>query len=416
MPNPGELLSLDVERPAAGGRMIARDAGRIVLVAGAIPGERVVARVERVTRGVVFAQTARVDAPSPDRRPPAGDPLCGGCLFAHIQYPRQLEIKAQVVADAFARIARARLPAPIRVAGSPEQGYRMRGRLHLRVRRIGFFREGTHEICDARATGQLLADTCDVLDRFEAALRSLGVEGPAEIDLSENIDASERVLHVSDDRIDARALEPLGRLDGLSGLLAGGGAIVSGSPFVHDTLDAGGAAVRLRRHVLGFFQGNRHLLAQLVGRVVSLVPQGGSIIDLYAGAGLFAIAAAAARGAHVTAVEGDRYSAADLEANVAEAGTGVSARHEAVEAFLARDRPSTDAVILDPPRTGMTREAMAGVLRLGSPRLLYVSCDIATLARDARRLLDAGYRLESVEGFDLFPNTPHLECVAVLGR
>ena len=107
----GQTLDLTIDRPAAGGRMIARVEGRVVLVAGAIPGERVRARIERIGKGVVFAETIAVDEPSADRRTPFTDPACGGCLYAHIAYPRQLEIKSQVIADAFARIARVRLPA-----------------------------------------------------------------------------------------------------------------------------------------------------------------------------------------------------------------------------------------------------------------------------------------------------------------
>src|SRR5436190_10656895 len=128
--------------------MIARIDGQIALVAGAIPGERVRARVERVSKGVVFMDTTAVDEPSPDRRDPFGDPLCGGCLFSHIAYARQLDIKSQVIVDAFARIAHLMLPAPVTVVESPADGYRMRARLHVRGPRLGFFREGTHELCD----------------------------------------------------------------------------------------------------------------------------------------------------------------------------------------------------------------------------------------------------------------------------
>src|SRR3954470_17263196 len=94
----GDTLSLLVEKPAAGGRMIARADGQIVLVSGAIPGERVSARVERIAKGVLYADVVAVEDGSPDRRPPFTDPLCGGSLYAHIAYPRQLEIKAQVIA------------------------------------------------------------------------------------------------------------------------------------------------------------------------------------------------------------------------------------------------------------------------------------------------------------------------------
>src|SRR3954470_22981815 len=100
----GTLLTLTIENPAAGDRMIARAEGQVVLVGGAIPGERVVARLERVAKGVAYAETTVVEERSSDRREPTGDALCGGCLYNHINYARQLEIKAQVIADAFGRI------------------------------------------------------------------------------------------------------------------------------------------------------------------------------------------------------------------------------------------------------------------------------------------------------------------------
>src|SRR5262245_60168144 len=112
--------------------MIARVEGQVVLVTGAIPGERVLARVDRVGKGVAWATTVSVEEPSTDRRDTFADPLCGGALYAHVAYERQRTIKGQVVADAFSRIGRIELPAPVDVRPSPEFGYRMRARLHER--------------------------------------------------------------------------------------------------------------------------------------------------------------------------------------------------------------------------------------------------------------------------------------------
>ena len=223
--------------------------------------------------------TPQTRSRSPSRRPigvtPA-DPLCGGCLYAHIAYPRQLALKALVIADAFQRIARVPLPAAVPVAPSPEDGYRMRARLHVRGRTAGFFREGTHEVCDARLTRQLLTATSDALDRFLAALRSLGLDDVHEIELSENADASDRVVHLDTRRrVGARAARRERRP-----WVPTGGSSRSG---VHDrrpsptrsTLegDASRPAV-LRRHVLAFFQGNRFLLPSLVKHVVDRVAAG----------------------------------------------------------------------------------------------------------------------------------------------
>lgn len=426
MLTPGQILSLTIEKPAAGGRMIARVDGQVVLVGGAIPGERVTGRVERVGKGVAYADTTSVEVASSDRRAAFTDPLCGGCLYAHIAYARQLDIKALVIADAFGRIGHLELPSAVGVAGSPEEGYRMRARLHVRGRDVGFFREGTHEICDVRATRQLLPATCDVLERLVFGVRSLGVDLVREIEVSENVDASNRVVHLeSATAIDAGALEPIAATDGLTGMVVSsppseaGSRVtkVAGSEHVTDVLTIGDhAPIELRRHVLAFFQGNRYLLKDLVSHVVTQVPRGSETIDLYAGAGLFAVSAAAIRGARVTAVEGDRVAAADLAANAGAAGGAVTAVHQPVEAFVAASRHRPATLIIDPPRTGMSREALDGAIRLRAGRIVYVSCDIATLARDSRRLVDAGYALERLDGFDLFPNTPHVETVVVFER
>jgi 23S rRNA (uracil1939-C5)-methyltransferase len=416
MLRPGDQLSLAIEKPAAGGRMIARDDGRVVLVSGAIPGERVRARIERVAKGVLQAAVIEVEEPSPDRREPFVEPSCGGSIYSHIAYRRQLSLKAEIIADAFKRIGRLELPTAVLPAASPESGYRMRARLHVRAHRIGFFREGTHELCDVRATQQLLPATCDVLDRLSAALRSLGDDRVREIELTENVDASERVVHLAgSEGFDPRVAARLQAIDGLTV-----------PPFVSDTLHVGDSALTLRRHVLSFFQGNRHLLRELVTHVVERVPIGATLIDFYAGVGLFAVAAAASRGASVTAVEGDAHAAEDLHANAARVGR-ITTIKGAVEGFIGGSMrylrqkasdgaPLAEAVIIDPPRTGMSREALETVLRLNTPRLIYVSCDVATLARDARRIVDDGYRIAQADAFDLFPNTPHVETVVVFER
>lgn len=404
---PGQLLALDIERPAAGGRMIARADGQVVLVAGGIPGERLTVRVERISKRVAYAQAVAIERPSGDRRDASTDPLCGGCLYAHIAYPRQLALKSEVVADAFRRIGHLKLPDSVTVASSPEDGYRMRARLHVRGYRLGFFREGTHEICDARATRQLLPATSDTLERLAAALRSLALEDVREIDLAENVDATERVVHLEPTaRLDRRSVDQLAGTEGLTGF--------GPDASVIDRVAIDGQTVALRRHVLAFFQGNRFLLRDLVAHVVGQIPRDATLVDLYAGTGLFAVSAASARAARVIAVEGDRIAAADLRANAA--SHHVTVHHQAVEAFLAHAEANPAVVIVDPPRTGMSREALDGAIRLRAGTIVYVSCDVATLARDARRIVDAGYAIRRGDAFDLFPNTPHVETVVVFDR
>jgi 23S rRNA (uracil1939-C5)-methyltransferase len=406
MPSPGDVVTLAIEKPAVGGRMIARLNGQIVLVGGAIPGEQVVVRVERVGKGVVYAETIRVDAPSSDRRAVSADPLCGGCLYNHIAYARQLDIKSQIVGDAFARIGRLPLSTPIRVAASPEEGYRMRARLHVRGGRAGFFREGTHELCDVRTTRQLLTATCDVLDAVCVELTSAGSGVAKEIELSENVDASERAVSV--DAWPALATRTRERLAATRGVTAAGPDASVTDRIVIDS----SPTVQLRRNVRAFFQGNRYLLHNLAAHVAGLVQSGDDLLDLYAGSGLFALTVAAVRRCRVTAIEGDPVAASDLRNNASAFGD-VAVHHQPVEAYL-HERPRRPAVIvLDPPRTGLSRAAAEGVSRLRAGRVIYVSCDPATLARDARLLVNAGYRLERADAFDLFPGTPHVETVAV---
>jgi 23S rRNA (uracil1939-C5)-methyltransferase len=416
MLKPGDIIPLTIEKPAAGGAMIARHEGQVVLVAGAIPGERVQARLARVTKSVAHAEVVAIEEPSPDRRAVSGDPLCGGCLYSHIGYARQLAIKSDVIGDAFRRIGHIELAVPVGVAPSPEDGYRMRARLHVRGSRFGFFREGTHDLCDARTTRQLLPATMDALERLMAAVRSTGPGVVREIELSENLDASERVAHLdTSEALDPRLVDKLLSVDGFTA-----------GPYVTDAVTIGDASLKLRRHVQSFFQGNRYLLRDLVAHVIDRVPIDSPVLDLYAGVGLFAVAAAVIRGARVTAVEGDARAAADLQANGQAIGgtmTTVRAPVESVAGtgagiFSLSAVPDMKAgtVIVDPPRTGMSREALDAVLRVNAARLIYVSCDAATLARDARRIVDAGHTIERAGAFDMFPNTPHVETVIVFRR
>ena len=173
--------------------------------------------------------------------------------------------------------------------------------------------------------------------------------------------------------------------------------------------------VQLRRDVRAFFQGNRFLLRPFVESICAAV-ETPSAVDLYAGVGLFGLALAA-RGTHVTLVEGDPTSAADLDVNAAALGGDVRTVHDSVERYLSTATwPDPVTVVADPPRTGLSAEARSLLLDRRPRRVVYVSCDPATLARDARPLFDAGYRLVTVRGFDLFPMTAHIESVVVFDR
>jgi 23S rRNA (uracil1939-C5)-methyltransferase len=418
----GDEIELTAEKPVSGGRMIARHDGEVVLLGGAIPGERVAARVSRAEKRVAFAETVRVLEPSPDRRD-AADPACGGCLYAHIAYPRQRRLKGEVVRDAFTRIGRIPLEADVEVTPSPERGYRMRARFHVRDGRPGFYREGTHELCEAGPTGQV---TDAAIESTEAAVAALTAQGiiVTSLELSENIAGDQRAVHLDlrDAQASADALERATAAGGLTGCTARSTDTTfysAGDPIVSDplaTLTSGRATDgTLRRHPESFFQANRFLVSALVTGVLDAVP-GGTVLDLYAGVGLFSVALAASGREQIMAVEGDPISGRDLLRNAAPYYDQLRVSRNSVEAYLAGRPAARDTIVVDPPRTGMSKEAADAIAHGGAPRIVYVSCDAPTMARDARRLLDAGYRLTSLRAFDLFPNTAHVETLGVFER
>ena len=420
----GQEIELLVEKPAAGGRMIARHGGQVVFVAGAIPGERVTARIDRVERQLAFATAVDVIEPSPDRREPFGDPLCGGCLYSHIAYERQLEVKAAVIQDAFARLGRIVLPAPVTVAASPEHGYRMRARLHVSGNRTGFYREGSHVLCDARSTHQMIEAGLDAADAAIASLHDAGIR-TSSLEITENLKADARVLRIEiPGAVPAArdALTALARIPGVTGvtITSPSGTFETGISTVADDLVSltmnQGTTGRLERHAASFFQANRFLLPDLVRGVLDAVPADGDVLDLYAGVGLFSVALAAGGRRGLTAVEGDRSSGADLTHNAAQFGDTIRVVSSSVEDYLSQVTSSPATVIVDPPRTGLSRQTIESIIRLAPERMVYVSCDPPTMARDARRLLEANYQLISLRAFDLFPNTPHVESLGVFER
>lgn len=420
----GTDVSVEVEKPAAGGRMIARHEGQILLVSGAIPGERVRVRIERAEKRLAFASTIEILKGSADRRP-TSDPRCGGCLYSHIAYPRQVDLEATIISDTFTRIGRIPVQDPIPVAPSPETGYRLRSRLHVRAGKAGFYRVGTHELCDPRTTNQLSSGAMDAID---SALSALGdARGAiASLELSENIASDQRALHL-DVGPDARTLEPAlaralqaAKVTGCTARGQVGPFVRIGDPAVSDplaTLTRGRLSTgHLRRQPAAFFQGNRFLLPDLVLSVLDATSAAESVLDLYAGVGLFSVALAASGHRRITAVEGDRYCGSDLGENAAAYPEALRAVIGRVEDYVQRSRERAHTIIVDPPRTGISREAMESIASHGADRVIYVSCDPPTMARDARRLLDAGYRIISLKGFDLFPNTSHVETLGVFDR
>ncbi len=419
------FLNLRIERPVAGGAMLAHHGGRVVLVEGAIPGERVDARVDRERRDVLFATVIGVAEPDPDRRSLESDPACGGQAYLHINYDRQRQLKSQVIGDALRRMTELDAVAPVPVAPSREHGYRMRSRLHAGSSGLGFLRGGTHKLCNAARTGQLLPETNRVISQVGRRLSRSNHAAVVHVDLAESMNAEMRVMNFHLGVPSASKLVS-GWTTGcaLTGVTCSrpGSAettIISGRPTVFDPV---GSLVQsevschrsIARYARSFFQGNRYVLASLVASVCRRVTAD-PVLDLYAGVGLFSVVLASLGVENITAVERDVSARRDLVTNAS--GTGIDVIGTSVEQFLSgSSEVISGTVIVDPPRAGLGRTVLELLVQRRVSSLVYVSCDVATFARDLQRFSEAGYTVEDIEAFDMFPNSAHIEVLASLRR
>ena len=422
-----DTFTLTLDKPVAGGRSLARLDGRIVLVSGGIPGERVRAVMERTGKGVAFARVVEVEDASPDRITPESDPQCGGQVFAHVAYARQLELKRAIVEDALGRIGRLRDLPPITATGSPRQHWRLRARLHVQGTHIGFFREGTHALCDAGPSGQLVPGLLELAEATLTHLRPDLARSVEAIVASQTVRGDQQAVHLELSRPLPRHGEvwvsgPPAACTGVSAGLVSSRhpSVLAGFPWVKESLAALGVPTAgeagLMRHAAAFFQGNRALLPELVTAVTGAVPADTPVVDLYAGVGLFGLAAATLGASSVTCVEGDAVSAEDLVTNALPYGDRVRAVRGDVETFAREETQllGDACVIVDPPRTGLSPVVSKALAAAHPRRVVYVSCDPATLARDLQGLVASGLAIDSLRVFDLFPLTAHVETVVTL--
>jgi len=381
-------LELRIDSLAAGGDGVARGPdGRVVFVPATVPGDRVRVRIEkqlpRFARGRVERLLEPGDARVEPRCPVYG--RCGGCTWQHVDYAAQLEAKQRILSDALARIggiSLAELPA---VHPSPRAyAYRSRARVHVERGRVGYRERGSHQLCAVTSCPVLVPE----LDRKLGELASAPPADDGEWELA----CASGEVRASPLPADAEAHGP-------------------------SHLELRVAGERLRFSAGVFSQANAMLLETMLGRVGECVGSGEQLVELFAGSGLFTLSLARRFGG-VVAVESNPAAAADLKSNLARAGLSnarvLCGRVEEAREALAGLHPQ--AVLLDPPRVGLTAGGMELVTELAAERVAYLSCDPATLARDLRALCARGYRLESVEGFDLFPQTHHLEALAVLEK
>lgn len=414
------------------GRGVARLDGKVVFVADALPGERVLARLTRRGKDIDEAQTLQVLEASPDRVTPRCEHfgVCGGCALQHLAAERQLDFKQNQLDQAFARIGRISpetVAAPLR---GPIWGYRRRARLGARrVPSRGTVLVGFRE----RASGFLAAlDRCVVLDpRVGERLTQLGalffeMSFAARIPQVE-IAATDRVALVLR-VLDAPSDDDLARLrrfaadEDVDIYLQPGGpdSVVPLDPVPLPSFSPDGGPARLSFRPTDFIQVNGELSEAMVRQAIDwLAPRAGdSVLELFAGLGNFTLPLAAT-GARVTAVEGEAGLVARGAANTRAHGHDVD--WHVADLFQPQGHAPWasrryDLALIDPPRAG-AREVLPLLAASGVRRLVYVSCHPATLARDAGLLVhEHGFRLRRAGVMDMFPHTAHVESMALFER
>jgi len=405
-----DTFTLQLTSIAHGGAALGRHEGRVIFVPYALPGEtaRVVITEDKGRYG--FARLVEVLEPSPDRVTPAcpyfGLAGCGGCQWQHIAYPAQLRFKAEIVADQLARIGK--IAAPIVRPTLPDGSgwaYRNHAQFHpAPAGGLGFQAAASHDV--------VAVDECPILHPLLADLYAaldLDFEGLARLSLRAGTASGDRMLlfEMVDDLPPALEIDlPVSCV-----LLLSDGRHANLIGSNHITENVAGRTYRISAP--SFFQVNTPQAGQLVRLVLEYLDlQGGeTVLDAYCGVGLFATHLAERAGL-VVGIESSPAAVADLLENTAEFDN-VEVIEGPVEAVLPDLDVSLDAAVMDPPRAGVDRFALDALVERRPARLVYVSCDPATLARDAKRLARAGYRLVEVQPVDMFPQTYHVESVAL---
>lgn len=412
MPDGEEDLTLTTF--AYGGAALGRlEDGRAVFVPFGVPGERV--RIQlgedkgRFRRGRIVRVLEAAAARVPARCPHFG--ACGGCHYQHLRYSEQLRAKTEILRDQLGRIGHIQ-EAPLTEAigaGAP-WNYRNHMQFHVDSQgRLGFMPAGNPQeggeilpIGECHLPEPALAAFWPQLDLgpstgIERVIIRAGSDGelmlvlqsaiPAPPELE--IEAPVSVLHVFEGDVLVQAGEDHTRLR---------------------VLDR-----EFRVSPASFFQVNREMAEKMVAHVVSLVPSGThTLIDAYCGVGLFS-AFLAPRCERLIGIEAAPAACEDFAANLDDLGN-VELYMDAAERVLPGLQARPQVVLVDPPRAGLERVVLEALTRMNPERIIYVSCDPATLARDAARLLQGGYYIESITPFDMFPQTYHIESVTLFRR
>jgi 23S rRNA (uracil1939-C5)-methyltransferase len=391
--NTNQTLDVEIERILPGGVGLAHANGLTIFVSLAAPGDFVRVAITRKRGKTAFAKVIEVLNPSPVRVEPPCPYFgrCGGCDFQQLSYQAQLDAKLDIVRDCLHRIARIDSLPQIPIHASPnEWQYRSRTNWQFdpQRQRLGYFEGGSHSVCDVEFCAVLVPELQKTLEHLREELRNGGL-----LTDSNETDAVTGLNGVS--------VAP--RIDGF------------------DTIEVVRrvAGETYRFNAASFFQINHEMLEPLTMAAIGAAanPEGVAV-DLYSGVGLFTLPLAR-RFRFVTAVEANPAATTFARHNVNEAGlTNVEVVNSRVGDWLLEDAAglTVDFLLLDPPRSGAEPSAIDGIIQIKPKQISYVSCDPATLARDLKILLAAGYSLDSVTAFDMFPQTHHVETVARLNR
>jgi 23S rRNA (uracil1939-C5)-methyltransferase len=443
-PRPGDELELTIESLAFGGAGVARTNGYVVFVTGAIPGDRVTARITKRKRAYAEARAIDLLAPSPERVPPVADHP--GAPWQVLPYERQLQVKQEQVQDALTRLGRLDSfeMEPI-VPATDTWRYRNKveysfgaaddGRLIC-----GFHAPGRWEDVVEVTDCLLVSEASDALrERIVDWCRGQGLS-PYDRRLGEGLlrnlvvregrrtgQLQARLVTGTSQKLDleslAQAAAPLDsllwtRLDSVAEVTRGGETeLVSGVEYIEEQI----GELRIRISSEAFFQTNTEMAERLYSSAIELAELGGleRLYDLYSGIGTIALLMAP-RVAEVWGLEIVEEAVADAIAN-ARLNEITNAHFFAGDVRLAlrelgerAGRP--DVLVVDPPRAGLSQKVVRRILEAAPRRIVYVSCNPTTLAPNAAQLVADGYRLRTVRPVDMFPQTPHIECVAVLDR
>lgn len=425
------------------GQGVGRAGGLVAFVSGGLPGESVRIAVDAIKRNYVSAHAVAILEQSPDRVPSVCPVFgrCGGCQALHLRYEAQLAWKRRLVAQALARIGELPdVPVDEVVADHPSAaaGYRNKASLVVRAGKrveLGFYAARSHDL--------VAIDACPVLiPRLNAAVESLAQlasEAPTIFDGVRHIVAragdsgKELVLSFNSLGPNHALRDALGemrrRIPDMTGLVSNWDPQSENAVFGKRFSTLYGSALTsericgalLRFGVGSFFQINTPILERVAARLLELTASSRRVVDLYCGVGTFGVVIGM-HGVASTGVESHRLAVNEAAANAAANGVTIAAFECATaEDAVAGERGRTlldgaDATILDPPRKGCDPAVLAGVTRSRVPLIAYVSCNPATLARDAKILVGAGYQLERVTPFDMFPHTGHVEALAEFRR